>query len=318
MKTDLISFCMSICSRRRPDLLTRAIESILANDIPENVQFSILILENDDKPQYAKIVDSFKHRVTVHYVTEPKPGLTYGRNKIFTTAIELGVDWLGSIDDDVEITDDWLEHMVSAIRNYPDTDLFYGNWVRTQHPDAPAWHPRPRLINQAKTGKKIRVSSFNNIAIKSSVFAPEGMGLSFDHQFRFTGGEDTDFTQQYLNAKGTLRSVFEAQAFEEINDDRASFTKRLQAYASTEYAMAKIRHKYDFWLVAAFWSLQSMYRFGVLGVFNIVLGFLALPFNQLWGLKRYGQGRRMLACARGVLRYYFGSEPSPYRDKASE
>jgi hypothetical protein len=112
--------------------------------------------------------------------------------------------------------------------------------------------------------------------------------------------------------------VFEAQAFEEINDDRASLNQRMRAYATTEYALVKIRHKYDFWLLAAFWSFQSVYRFGVLGVFNIILGFLVLPFNELWGLTRYGQGRRMLASARGVLRYYFGSEPSPYRDKASE
>ena len=309
---------MSICSRRRPELLTKAIESILANKIPENVEFSLLILENDNTPQYADIIASFRDRVTIHYVVEPRPGLTFGRNKVLSTATKLRVDWLGSIDDDVEVTPDWLTHMVASIRKYSDTDLFYGNWIRNQHPDAPAWHPRPQPLNKAPTGRKIKVSSFNNIAVNARVFSPEGMNLKFDPQFMFTGGEDTDFTRQYLRAKGTIRSVFEARAYEDINDDRAEFSKRLSTYSSTEYALVKIRHKHNGYLKSTFWSLQSIYRFTVLGVFNILIGFLALPFNELWGLTRYGVGRKMLAGCRGVLQYYFGSEPQPYKEPASK
>lgn len=312
MKNQEISFCLTICSRRRPELIATALNCIAAQKIPSGVQFSVLIVENDVQPSYGDIIARFSDRLQIHYETEPEPGLTHVRNRALTVAEELGVDWIGSIDDDVTIPADWLAHMVAAIRAYPDTQIFYGNWIRHNHPDEPAWHPDAHHYNKHPTGKKIKVSSFNNIAVKANVYAKSGMALRFDHSFRFVGGEDTDFSRAYLKQGGVIRSVHEALAEESLSAARSGFKERMARASAAEYSAVKIRHKHDSLIVALFWSVQTVYRGVVLGGGNIVIGFLALPFNELWGLKRYGIGRRLLANVHGVLRYYFGSEPSPY------
>ncbi len=315
MKNMPLSFCMIICSRRRPALITQALTCIVNLKIPEGIRFSVLLVENDTTPQYTDIVASFKDKITLHYETEPEPGLTHVRNHALLSAEALGVDWIGSIDDDIVIPEDWLMHMVSAIHTYPDTQIFYGNWIRHNHPDEPKWHPAAHHYNRNPTGRKIKVSSFNNIAVRADVFAQSGMALRFDHRFRFTGGEDADFTRTYLKQGGIIRSVFEARAEEYNSTERADLSERLRRASSVQYSLAIIRRKHDPAVVALFWNLQTIYRGVVLGVLYIVIGFLALPFNELWGLTRYGDGRRLLAGVHGVLRYYFGTDPELYRDE---
>ncbi len=315
MEPKSFSFCMSVCSRRRPELLQKALESVAALTIPEGIRFSVLLVENDDTPQYAEIARRFQARLPLVYEVEPKPGLTRVRNRALASAEALGVDWLGSIDDDVTIPEDWLVHMVGAIRKYPDTQIFYGNWQRKKNPEEPAWHPTPRHLNPHPTGRRIKISSFNDIAVSADVFSSRGMGIRFDHTFNFIGGEDSDFTYSYLEKGGIIRSVHEAHATEIIPDSRASLPERLARVADSEYIMCKIRHKHSHPLSAHLWNIQTIYRGTVLGAGNISLGLLARPFNRIWGLRRYAIGRQFLAGAQGVLQYYAGAEPEPYRDE---
>jgi len=315
MNKSQISFCMIICSRRRPELVTQALEAISGLKIPEAVRFSVLLVENDSSPQYADVVAGFKDRLNIHYETEPKPGLTYVRNRALDVADKLGVDWIGSIDDDIVIPEDWLEHMVAAIRTYADTQIFYGNWVRHNHPDEPKWHPRAHHYNTNPTGRKIKISSFNNIAVKADVYAQSGMALRFDHRFKYIGGEDADFTRSYLKQGGTIRSVQEALAEEYNTLDRADFSSRMYRVATTEYSCTTIRHKHDPAIIAIFWSLQTVYRGLVLGTINFALTALLFPIDRQWGLKRYGVARKLFARVGGVFRYYFGSDPELYRDE---
>ncbi len=312
-----LSFCMILCSRRRPALVASALTSISNLEIPAGVSFSVLLVENDTTPQYADIVYKFKDTLSLHYEVEPEPGLTYVRNHALSSAEKMGVDWIGSIDDDVTISEDWLVHMVSAIRKYNDTQIFYGNWVRHNHPDEPDWHPSAFHYNPNPTGRKIMVSSFNNIAVKAVVFASDGMAVRFDHRFRFTGGEDSDYTRTFLERGGVIRSVHEARGDEYNSEDRADFTERMHRASSIEYSCAKIRHKHDPAIIAAGWSLQTIYRSLVFGIVNITVGALAMPFNKLWGLKRYGAARQYFAGVHGALRYYFGSDPELYRDEGT-
>lgn len=306
---------MIVCSRRRPELLINALNCIVALKIPENITFSVLVVENDTAPKYTRIVDSFKDKLELHYEMEPEPGLTYVRNHALSSAEKMGMDWVGSIDDDVTINADWLEHMVAAIRAYPDTQIFYGNWVRSNHPDEPAWHPSAHHYNTKATGRKISVSSFNNMAIHTSVFAQNGMALQLDHAFRYIGGEDADFSRSYLKKGGIIRAVHEAYAGETNSDERTEFSHRLSRASGCEYATVKISHKHDPAVVAFLWSLQTVYRGAALGTVNMVLCALVYPFNKTRGLKFYGVGRMLFAKVRGVLRYYFGSDPEIYRDE---
>ncbi len=317
MKNAPLSFCMVICSRRRPALISQALASITALEIPEGVRFSVLVVENDSAPQYAEVLAEFEGKISIQYETEPKPGLTYVRNRALDTAESLGFDWIGGIDDDVVIPKDWLVHMVSAIRTYPDTQVFYGNWIRHNHPDEPKWHPRAHHYNKNPTGKQIKVSSFNNIAVRADVISQSGMGLRFDHRFRFIGGEDTDFTRSYRKAGGIIRAVHGALAEEYNSLERSTMAERLFRVETAEYISAVIRNKHDSKLKALFWSFQTVYRGLVLGISNLVLGLVLILYDKELGLKYISAGRRFFARVRGVFRYYFGSDPELYRDEGA-
>lgn len=310
---ETISFCIAICSRRRPLLLTQALETIMALDVPEHIDFSILIVENDDKPQYANIVTSLDTKIPIHYALEPAAGLTHARNKMLTTALELDVDWLGSIDDDVVLQKDWLVEMARAIKTYPDTGFFYGNWKRTKAPGAPSWYPHPSPLKAKATGSKIKFATGGNIAVRKSVFAAEGMALRFDHQFKFSGGEDIDFCRQYSAEGGIIRSVYEAVGTEEIHQERSDLPERLKRYSDSMYTVIKVRHKHLPLPLSLLWSIQIVYRGTVLGAANVIIGGVAMPFNRYWGLKRYGVGLSFFAGAGGAFRYYFGKDREPYR-----
>ena len=314
MKNTPFSFCMIICSRRRPALISQALASIAELEIPEGIQFSVLVVENDSTPQYAKLLSGFEGQINIHYETESKPGLTYVRNRALAVAESLGFDWIGGIDDDVVIPKDWLIHMVAAIRTYSDTQVFYGNWIRHNHPDEPKWHPRAHHYNKNPTGRQIKMSSFNNIAVRADVFSQDGMALRFDHRFRFIGGEDTDFSRSFRKAGGIIRSVHEARADEYNSLDRSTLKERLYRAEATEYTSAVIRNKHDTKAVALFWSIQTIYRSLVLGLINTVAGVMIMLYDKEHGLRLYSSGRRFFARIRGVFRYYFGSDPELYRD----
>ncbi len=315
MKKAPLSFCMLICSRRRPALITQALTAIKNLEIPTGIDFSVLVVENDTAPQYEEIIAGFRDKLTIHYEMEPVPGLTHVRNHALSSAERLGVDWIGSIDDDILIPKDWLVHMVAAIRTYADTQVFYGNWIRHNHPDEPKWHPKAVHWNPSPTGQIIRLASFNNIAVRADVYAQDGMAIRLDHKFRFTGGEDADFSRTYTKLGGKIRSVQGALAEEYNSLKRAEFSERLHREIAVQYSSAQLRHKHDPAIIAYFWGIQTVYRGLVLGAINIVIGGVALPFNRLWGLKRYGVGRQLLAGAHGVFRYYFGADPELYRDE---
>lgn len=272
-----------------------------------------MVVENDDTPQYSDLIKHFKDRVALTYVVEPVAGLTHARNRVLTTALELEVDWIGCVDDDVRISSDWLIHMAKAINTYPDAQFFFGNWARTKAKNAPSWYPHSTSLEPRPTGSKVRLAAGGNNAIHASVFSPDGMALKYDHQFRFTGGEDTDFSIQFANKGGIMRSVFEAVGTEEVHEERSDFSVRMARHSDAQYATTKIRHKHKSPPLAVLWSLQTVYRSTILGIVNIVAGGLALPVNKNWGLTRYGIGRGFLAGVPGVFRYYFGKDHEPYR-----
>lgn len=316
LKKDPFSFCLTICSRRRPALLEKALASVAKLEIPAHIDFSVLVVENDTEPHYGALVSRFQSQMKLRHETEPEPGLTYVRNHALDTVEAMGADWVGGIDDDVVIPQDWLIHMAKAIETYPDTQVFYGNWLRHNHPDEPAWHPEAPRYNKYPTGKVIRLASFNNIAVRADVIAKEGMGIRFDRRFNFIGAEDTDFSRTYRAKGGLIRSVSEALA-EETNDaERATMATRLKRAVAEQYSVAVIRQKHDSLPVSTFWNIQTIYRHTVLGCLNIGIGVLALPIDRHFGLSRYAVGRRFLAGSKGVLKFYFGKDTEIYKDSA--
>lgn len=310
-----LSVAIILCSRQRPELLARALGSLSKLTLPENCTLRFAVVENDPEPIYADLIAGFAKTMQISHHVEPKAGLCHARNKALDVAIELGVGWMGSVDDDQIIDENWLLHMVKATRTYPDTDMFVGQWRRTEPADTPAWFPAPAPASLKRTGSVINSAAGGNALISAKVFSPAHMGLRFDERFVSIPGEDTEFGLHYIAKGGKMRHVLEAVTTEEIHPERHSIKDRVQRTMWSQYSLTQCRHIHSNKAVAAFWSLQTLYRGTVLGALNIALGLALWPIDTGWGKNRIATGRIFLGQPRGVLRYYFGTPEGLYQKR---
>ncbi|MCF6304798.1 MAG: glycosyltransferase [Rhodobacteraceae bacterium] len=309
-----LSFCIALCSRQRPQLLRRCLASLDQLVIPEDIAVSVLVVENNETSQYQEILQDFGKVLPLTHVSEPRAGLVYARNKILDTVAKMQVDWMGGVDDDQIIDQQWLVHMVAAIREFPDTKVFVGDWRRQVPKDVPYWYPTLNLPKKLPTGALLREAVSGNTAIDASVFRASGMGLRFDMAYNFLGGEDTDFGVQYLSKGGKIRFVSGARTEEDIHDTRTSLKARLKRVSMSNFILAKVRHHRKSAIFAWGWTLQILYRSMALGVVNLILAGVALPFRERWAMKRYGVALKFYAKIRGIFWYYSGKNPEQYRD----
>jgi len=309
-----LTFCITLCSRQRPVLLRRCLSSLEQLVIPENIKISVLVVENNETPQYQNVLQDFGKVLPLKHVLEPRPGLAYARNKILDTVSDMQVDWMGGVDDDQIIHPEWLMHMVAAIHKYPDTKTFVGDWRRAVRDDTPYWYPIARRSRNRPTGALLREGATGNTAIHQSVFSPSGMALRFDIAYNFLGGEDTDFSTQYLNNRGKIRFVADARTDEDIHEARDDLKTRLQRISTGDFILARIRHHRKSVFNAWGWTLQIFYRCTVLGVANLILAGIAFPFRERWAMKRFGMALKFFAKIRGMYWYYAGRQPELYRN----
>jgi glycosyltransferase involved in cell wall biosynthesis len=105
-----------VCTRERPDGLRRCLRSLTFQDHPN---FGVWVIDNaaiSDDTRH--VVKSFATALDVHYVIEPRPGLSRARNAGLRS--ELEGDLVAWIDDD-EVADPlWLSELTRAFDGRPE------------------------------------------------------------------------------------------------------------------------------------------------------------------------------------------------------
>lgn len=105
-----------VCTRERPDALRRCLNSLIVQDHPN---FAVWVIDNaPTSGNTRKVVESFNTDLDIHYVVEPRPGLSRARNAALKR--ELGGDIVAWLDDD-ELADSlWLSELARAFDGRPD------------------------------------------------------------------------------------------------------------------------------------------------------------------------------------------------------
>ena len=114
-----------VCTRERPDELRRCLESLTAQDHPN---FAVWVIDNAPTNEGTReIVASFIAELDIHYVVEPRLGLSRARNAGLKR--ELEGDLVAWLDDD-EIADSlWLSELVRAFEGRPEIVAASGSVV---------------------------------------------------------------------------------------------------------------------------------------------------------------------------------------------
>lgn len=100
----------------RCDLLADALGGLARVEVPNQLVWELLVVDNNSTDDTAAVVDRFRDRLPIRGVFEPEPGLSHARNRGLAHA--RGAH-LAFIDNDVLVEPDWLVELAAAISSDP-------------------------------------------------------------------------------------------------------------------------------------------------------------------------------------------------------
>lgn len=111
----------AICTRNRPDLIARAVASVLANDHPD---FELVVIDQSDSDATQRALAALVAAHTnLRYIYTKQVGLSAAYNAAIA---RMQGELLAFTDDDCVAPVDWLRQIEQAFISVPDADLLYG------------------------------------------------------------------------------------------------------------------------------------------------------------------------------------------------
>ncbi len=303
---------VTICTRGRPRLLQSCLDSVCAQLPHDAARMDILVVENNESLTTTDLVERQRQASgrTIHLVLEPELGIPFARNRCGTFAQQNGYDWALYIDDDEVAQKDWFKTMVEASRTY-DADVIYGRVISVYPKDTPAWMVTPE-IDKRPRGTLLRKAEGHNTMVRTRIFDPAGMGLSFDGGMRFTGGSDTDFFTRVALNGGKIVWVGDAVVEELVPESRMTLQWQLHRTFRVAINISVLHEKQR-------GKTAALLKSAIKGFGRIFDGLIRLPLAMLIPLMP-DKGKRLafhaakqLASGLGSFAYLFGVRPQPYR-----
>lgn len=214
--------CIGICTRRRPMMLENLLESIARLVLPVDVHLVGCVVENDSRDNQRALVERFAARLSwpLAYCQEPRIGIPQARNRLLDHALGLGATALVLVDDDEEVTSDWLQALCTMAAGSHWQAVIQGRVIsrvqdpRQQHYER-FFQRKPRI-----SGQSLNACASNNTLVPLAEVAR--LGLRFDEHLSDVGGEDTVFFSAARRAGISLLYCQEAVVTEVIPPTRAN------------------------------------------------------------------------------------------------
>ena len=132
-----VSLDIVVCTYNNASLLDRALAAIAAQEVGDDVTWSVVVVDNNCTDGTADVVARHAARLgeRLRLVREPRQGLTPARLRgVSSTA----ADWIAFVDDDCLLAPDWIAEAAACAREHPACGAFGGfielEWER--EPDA--------------------------------------------------------------------------------------------------------------------------------------------------------------------------------------
>ena len=114
---------VAICTWNRSALLAQTLEGMTALRIPAELDWELLVVDNNSKDDTKEVAARFAPRLPLRYVFEEKPGLSHARNCALR---EASAPYLMFTDDDVLVDADWLAAAAETWTRYPAAHVIGG------------------------------------------------------------------------------------------------------------------------------------------------------------------------------------------------
>jgi glycosyltransferase involved in cell wall biosynthesis len=132
-----------ICTYRRPGFLAGALKSAIQQNLPAH-EFEIIVVDNNSGDETPDVVRELAKlsEAAVHYVFEPKQGLSYARN---TGVAKSSSEIVAFLDDDAEADPGWLAGLLEIYDTVPDALAVGGKILPIWEVERPKWISDERL-----------------------------------------------------------------------------------------------------------------------------------------------------------------------------
>ena len=202
-------------------MLRELIDSYLKLDVPNNVNISLDIVENDTSQTVAPIVDAIEkcELHPINYHLETKLGIPCARNRCLTIAMKKKATHIAFVDDDETFSQDWLTTIWAYYCTHNPSTAIQGRVIPIFPDNTKAYireffQPKPK-----KTGDELVMCATNNVIVPIQPLIDHS--ITFDESAPFSMGEDSKFFR-LAKAKG-IQLVYcsEAIIYENIPSNRA-------------------------------------------------------------------------------------------------
>ncbi len=264
---------------RRPNMLADALDSLSKLDIPEGIQASLVVADNDPDKSAESTVEEFADKfknLDLIYILAKERGIVHMRNEIVQYALDHKADFLAFLDDDEEVTNDWLEKMLSTKEKY-NADVVVGRVARTLPKNTPKWIKHGKFFERPSipTGTIRKAASTSNVLFDLLKLC-EDFGLRFHRALNLVGSSDTHFFSTATQKGAKIVWLNEDLVSENIPKSRMTVKWQLNRafrHTNCRTVRKRISNSYSSVLFS-----ESIY-----GIAHFLLGIFSFPINIFRG-----------------------------------
>ena len=248
-RSDIERIAVCITTVGRHGMLVDAMKACAAATPPATTLIDLIVVDNDVAGTARSIVEKFSanNPFPVTYAIEPRRGLAEVRNRGIQLALERGARWLAFIDDDSQPHPDWLDRLVTVLRN--EGAKLVGGANIFEAPKAPMTAWQQFICRGLVDGSYRRYCRQRDRMPRDKVTIVTGnwcadldwikdKALRFDPRYSATGGEDTAFDRSMRATGAKVLFVPESIVVETVPVARISLRyqfKRLMMSGITKY-----------------------------------------------------------------------------------
>ena len=190
------------CTFRRPDGLTDLIESYRSLNVPDEIELTFIVIDNDLTPSSYEVFEQITRDFPwpFRYVHEPEPGIPIARNRVVQEAGTEG--YLIFVDDDETVTPNWLVELW-RIEQETNATFVQGPVQMLVDNNEDEWWLKTLFFRQKEFADGAsRIESWTNNVLVDLAFLTEN-DCRFENRLRYDGGTDTLFFQDIVNSGGS-------------------------------------------------------------------------------------------------------------------
>jgi len=213
-----VSIC--IATYRRPEGLSRLLDSLDRLKIPIGIEVEIIVVDNDREESAASVAQSRSGSIgPIRYCVEPRQNIALARNRALSQA---SGEWILFIDDDEVADENWISEYLKLTEREVCDGAFGPVLARLEEVVTP-WLDVETFYTRRRhpTGERLAAGDLytSNALVRRRLFDE----CSFDPAYGLTGGSDSELFGRMLRSGAQFLWCDEARVVEFIPPERHCF-----------------------------------------------------------------------------------------------